>query len=264
MARIKGASANSSFRSQSSDKLLQILECLANQSTPLRLQYISEILDMPQPTVLRYMNTLINQGYAYKDEQTLRYTLTWRICRLSHQVLSHTGLRDIAAPFLRNLSQRFQSGACLAAQQEDELIYLDIADNPVHVVSSLQRIGKNAPIHTTGSGKVLLAGLTDIQVERLVKRNGLERFAKNTITELPVLLEELGRIRENGYAMDDEECEEGIRCVSAPLFDYTDRLVAAISVFGVLDALDDRRIEQDIVPALLDAAQQISARLGNL
>lgn len=264
MPRKKGTTVNQSFSSQSSDKLLQILEFLAGQGQPLRLQDLSQALDMPQPTVLRYMNTLVGQGYAYKDEQTLRYTLTWKICRLSHQVTLHTGLRDIAAPFLRSLSQTFQSSACVVTRQEDELLYLDVADNPAHALGPLQHIGKKAPIHTTGSGKVLLAGMTDLQVERLAERRGLERFTPNTITEVPVLLSELGKIRKKGYALDDEECEVGIRCASAPLYDYTDQLVAAISVFGSIDALHDQRITQEVVPALLEASRQISERMGHV
>lgn len=240
------------------------MEFLAEQSEPLRLQDLSRALSMPQPTALRYMNTLVNQGYTYKDEQTLRYTLTWKVCRLSHRVTLHTGPRDIAAPFLRNLSQAFQCSACLVTQQNGELLYLDIADNAARAASSLQRIGKKAPIHTTGSGKVLLAGMTDLQVERLAERQGLDRFTKNTITQVPALLKEVVRIREMGYALDDEECEEGIRCVAAPLYDYTDGLVAAISVFGPVDVFTDEKIEQDIVPALAEAAGQISARMGHV
>lgn len=262
MTRTSGISSYNSFSSQSSDKLLQILEYLAGQSAPLRLQDIAAALEMQQPTVLRYMNSLINQGYAYKDERTLRYILTWRICRLSHQVLSHTGLRDIVSPYLRELSYSFNCGACVAMRQDDELFYLDVVDNPGSAMNSLQRIGKNAPIHTTGSGKVLMAGLTEQHVKRIEERKGLERLTRNTIVELPVLLEELDRVRKQGYAMDDEECEEGVRCVSVPLYDYTGQLVAAISIFGPIDNLEEQRIQKEILPALLDTAKQISVRLG--
>ena len=264
MPRKKGTVQQQSFSSQSSDKLLQIMEFLAEQNEPLRLQDLSVAIGMPQPTVLRYMNTLVNQGYVYKNEQTLRYTLTWKICRLSHQVILHTSLRDIANPFLRELSQTFQCSACLVTQQDDELLYLDIADSAAYAAGSLQRIGKKAPIHTTGSGKVLLAGMTDMQVERLAERRGLDSFTQNTITQVPALLAEIGRVRQLGYALDDEECEEGVRCVAAPLFDYTDRLVAAISVFGPLDNFTSQTIEQDVVPALTNAARQISARMGHI
>lgn len=261
--RRKKTSSYYSFSSKSSDKLLQILEYLSEQSIPLRLQDIAKALRMQQPTVLRYMNSLINQGYSYKDEQSLRYMLTWKICRLSHKVISHTGLRDIISPFLRELSYSFRCGTCVAMRQGDELLYLDVMANPVHTISSLQRIGKNAPIHTTGSGKVLLASLTDSYVEHLVERKGLERLTEKTIAKLSVLLDELDRIRKLGYAMDDEECEEGVRCVSVPLYDYTGKVVAAISAFGSLDILEEKRIKQEILPALLEAAEQISARLGH-
>ena len=263
MARKKSTDINNTkFSSQSSDKLLLILESMANQNFPVRLQDLSEQLGIPQPTVLRYLNTLVNQNYAYKDPYTLRYALTWRVCRLSHQVLAHSGLREIASPFLREMVHTFNGGACLVVQQDDELLYLDVIDHPVHALSSLQRIGKSAPMHTTSSGKVLLSGLPDSQVERIAERKGLMPLTAHTITELPKLLEQLHQIREVGYATDDEECEEGIRCVSVPLHDYTDQLVAAISVFGTVDNINDQVMKLELAPALLDVAQRISAHLG--
>ncbi len=262
MARVKPSEQNKGFNSQSSDKLLLLLEYLASQPTPPRLQDISEGLGIPQPTVLRYMNTLVNHGYVYREEQTLRYTMTWRICRLSHQVTSHAGIRDIAALIIRELSRRFESGACTATRQEDTLIYLDVANYPANSLNSLQHIGKGAPMHTTASGKVLLAAMSDAQIERYAVKNGLERLTRKTIVTLPALLSELREIRSAGYALDDEECEEGIRCVSAPLYDYTDKPAAAVSVFGKTEILSDQYIAEEIIPALLDAARAISRRLG--
>jgi len=264
MAKMKATELNNTkFSSQSSDRLLVILEYLASQSFPVRLQDISMELNIPQPTVLRYLNTLINQNYTYKDPYTLRYSLTWRVCRLSHQVMSHSGLREIVSPFLRELAQTFNGGACLVTQQDDGLLYLDVVDYPLHTLSTLQRIGKSAPMHTTGSGKILLAGLSDNQVERIIERTGLAPMTANTITELPVLLTQLQEIRKVGYAMDDEECEEGIRCVSAPLYDYTDTLIAAISVFGTVDNISDQCVEQELVPTIKSIAQRISSHLGH-
>ena len=117
-------------------------------------------------------------------------------------------------------------------------------------------------MHTTASGKIMLAAMSDAQVERYTARNGLERLTRRTIVTLPALLGELNSIRTAGFALDDEECEDGIRCVSAPLYDYTDKPAAAISVFGKAEALTDRLIADEITKALLNASEVISKRLG--
>ena len=258
-----GAERVSEFRSQSSDKLLQIMECMMESHLPVKLQDISERLEMPQPTTLRYLNTLLDQQYVYKDEETLRYALTWKICKFAHNVQLNSSIRDIVSPFMRELCYTLDVGACLAKEIDGELVYLDVIDRPGNTGQILQRIGKGAPIHSTGSGKVLLSGMAKSQVELIAETRGLGAFTEKTITALPALLAELEMIRSKGYALDDEECELGIRCASVPLYDYTENIVAALSVFGPVGEVDIERICNVFVPELKEMAAQISMRLGS-
>lgn len=253
---------NASTTSQSSDRLLQLLECLAEFRGPAKLQEIAAKLNMSQPTVLRYLNSLIQQNYVYKDFDTLRYALTWKICRLSSKATVNSGLRDLAEPFLRDLSNQFDVSSCLVICHEQDLVYIDVIDKSFPSSSSLQYIGKNAPMHTTGSGKVLLAAMSDTQIAGIVESKGLPKLTPKTIDSLEQLIAEIEVVRKQGFAMDNEECDVGIRCVSVPLHDYTSRVLAAMSAYGSVDKMTDEYVADEILPALKRAAELISVRLG--
>ena len=148
---------------QSSIKLLQIMECLAEQRTPMRVQDLAKKVNMTQATVLRYLYALQDAKYIYQDTETSRYALTWRVCRLSENLNSFLSLRNITTPFINSLANTLSLGVCLVVNQNDECMYLDCIDNPNS--PTLQRIGKKAPLHATGSGKVLLSQYTDLQLK---------------------------------------------------------------------------------------------------
>jgi len=99
-------------------------------------------------------------------------------------------------------------------------------------MKTMLRIGKNAPIHTTASGKVLLSSFSYRKVEEIIAEKGLERLTENTITTPEKLFGELALIRKRGYAVDDEECEIGHRCIAVPIYDYSGNVAGAISAFG--------------------------------
>lgn len=262
MPKQETGAKKSGFSSLSSDKLLQILECLAEYRAPAKLQDIADRLGMAQPTALRYLNSLIQLNYAYKDEETARYAITWKICRIGFMVTMNNSMRDVVSPFLRDLSHQVNLGTCLVAERDDELIYMDVVDRPSTAMQMMQHIGKNAPMHTTGSGKVLLANMPQQRITRFLHEKELVQITKKTITDPTLLIEQLRQVREQGYAIDDEECEDGIRCVSVPLWDYTGEVVAAISIFGTVEQVDLPYIKEELLPPLLETAKIISVRLG--
>ena len=248
--------------SLSSDKLLAILECVAESRVPMRLQDIAEKSSMSQPTVLRYLRTLQNANYVYQEEQTLRYGLTWKLCGLTENRDSHLGLRNIAGSFVSYLANTLQLGVCLVVGKENESIYLDCIDPVQAPHTPLQHIGKLAPLHTTASGKILLSTYTPIQLNNYIEGIGLKKYTDHTIIQPQHLMDELEKVRQQGYAIDDEECEPGLRCVSFPLYSYTGRVCAAISVFGPSDEMQDEDVLDTVFAELRSASQKISARLG--
>jgi DNA-binding IclR family transcriptional regulator len=258
----KGKQKSGESGNPSLDRLFRVLECLASNRIPNRLVDLSQKLQMPQSTVLRYVQSLCRQGYAYHDERTGRYALTWKICKLSDSVKGSLVLRSMASPFLNMLANTLNVGACLVVMDGDNTMYLDFVDNPSIAVNTMIRIGKSAPIHSSGSGKVLLSALSARRVNEIIDSNGLSPLTPYTITTKDHMFAELDKVRRCGWALDDEECEEGNRCISVPLYDYSGCVVAAISVFDATERLPDQRIEREILPELRKAAREISYRMG--
>lgn len=189
------------------------------------------------------------------------YGLTWRVCKLSENLNSMLSLRNLANPFINQLANTLSLGVCLVTDRNHECLYLDCIDNPRS--QTLQHIGKQAPLHVTGSGKLLLSQYTREEVEQYVSTAGLVKYTEYTITDPLVLEQELEKIRQRDFGMDQEECELGLHCISCPLRDYTGRIIAAVSVFGNVADMSGARMEKEIYPALRKASEALSIRLGH-
>ncbi len=257
MAQMKGTEAN-----LSSDKLLQIIEYMSARRLPMRLKDIADDLHISQPTVVRYLRTMCNQGYVYHDAHTGYYAMTWKICRLSSSLESNLVLRSMAGSLLSEFANRHNLGILLAVERDGMLVYLDLASAPHGSVNTMLRIGNDAPMHSTGSGKILLSAMTEARVNQILDQKGQIRLTDKTITDRQALKQELEKIRQQGYALDNEECEIGHRCVSVPLYDYTGTVVAAVSAFDSVERLTDAAIQDTALPALKKLSAEISFRMG--
>ncbi|MBO5339593.1 MAG: IclR family transcriptional regulator [Oscillospiraceae bacterium] len=257
MTNITGSEAN-----LSSDKLLRIIEYMAANHLPMRLKDIADNLNFSQPTVVRYLRTLCEQGYAYHDEHTGYYAMTWKICRLGSSLQSNLVLRSMAGSLLADFANQYNLGALLAVERDGRLVYLDLVGAPHGSVDTMLRIGKDAPMHSTASGKILLSSMTANRINQILEQDGLARLTSQTITSREALLQELEVIRQQGYALDNEECEPGHRCVSVPLYDYTGTVAAAISAFDSAERLTDDCILTAALPGLRKLAAKISFRMG--
>ena len=243
-------------------RLFRVMECMASFRVPARLIDIAKKLDMSQATVYRYVKMLCMMDYAYCDEQSGCYALTWKVCSMSSKVKTNLGLRSMASPYLNELANTLNVSACLVVMDGIKTSYLDYVENPESRIISPVRIGHNAPIHTTGSGKVLMSDMTRSEISRIIDPVGLIALTPKTITDKEKLFKEIEKVRKNGYAIDDEECEEGQRCVSIPLYDYTGSVAAAISIFDVVENMSFDRIKKELLPAMQKAAEAVSYRLG--
>ena len=257
MAKTKGAETN-----LSSDKLLRIIEYMAANHLPMRLKDISDNLQIAQPTVVRYLRTLCDQGYVYHDDHTGHYSMTWKICRLGDALHSNLVLRSMAGTLIAEFANRYNVGILLSVERNGALVYLDLVGAPHGSVDTMLRIGKDAPMHSTGSGKVLLSAMPRSRVDRILETTGLVQLTPYTITTREDLYAELDQVRIRGYALDNEECEIGHRCVSVPLYDYTGTVAAAISAFDSSDLLTDDHIFDRVLPGLRELAAKLSFRMG--
>lgn len=253
--------SNSSSNNQSGEKLLRLLEFMAAQNEPLRLINIANALDMNSSTVFRFLTTLCNTNYAAQDPETSKYYLTYKLCSLGQQVKNHQQLSKTVDPFLRELAKTVNETVCLAINQNDQVVYIDVIEAPGQIVKAMQRIGNIAPLHCTGIGKLLLTNYSDVQLDDLISKIGLYKFTDKTIITKDALLEELDAVRNRGFAYDNEECEIGTRCISLPIYDYTNKIIAGFSVTGPKIRLTDEFLEKWL-PYMTALSIKLSDLLG--
>lgn len=256
MEEVSGNQANKSV-----EKCLKILEFLAVQPEPVRLLDISKALKMNSSTVLRFLTSLMLTGYVAQESDSLRYYLTYRICYFANHVSQHMDLRQMARPYMQQLSDMFNESSCLAIEQEGDIVYIEVLERQVKMLRSMQRIGKIAPMHCTGIGKLLLLNKSEEEIDALIKEKGMVQFTENTFTTKVQLMEELKKVREQGYAYDNEECEIGARCVAFPIRDYRGMYVAGLSVTGPVSRMTDSMILTRIEAAKA-LCNDLSKKLG--
>ncbi len=256
MPSIPAATAN-----QSTDKALAIIELLSYSGQPLRLNEISSRLGFNNSTALRFLNSLESNGYIYKNPDTGRYSMTFKLCSLASYISSSTDMIGIASPPIRELSYDLGECVCLTISQDYSVVYVFVSDGPNHILQSTKRIGRVAPMHCTASGKVMLTDFTEVQIDEMIARKGLTKFTEHTITAKEQLLKELDEIRVKGFACDDEECDLGTRCIAFPIRDYTGHIVASLSVTGASGRMTDEYFAAHM-NRIRQTAASISERFG--
>lgn len=173
------------------------------------------------------------------------------------KVATNNSLSRTAAPYLRELANMSGASVCLSVERDMSVVYIDTYDSKDQILKSLNFIGKTAPMHCTGTGKLFLTNYNDEQLEHFAEKRGLSKNTVNTITTLEALKKELDLVRKNGFALDNEECELGARCVAVPIKDYTGRIVAGVSITGVVNYMTQELIDSRL-ESLTAAAESIS------
>lgn len=243
-------------------KALAILEYLAAAEAPRDLGVISRALGIHKSTVYRFLSTLESFGYIKQDEETGRYSLGSRVVWLASKFLDSLDIRVLARPLLEGLVETTRETVHLAILDDFEVVYIDKVDG-LQPVKMASRVGYRMPAHSTGLGKALLAHLDESQWSVYVNRKGLARFTPNTISEPEMFYHHLREIRERGFAVDNCENEDGIRCVAVPVRDHTGKIVAAISISGWILTMTPDRLE-GLADLAKKTAQAISERLGGM
>ncbi|MFP7478923.1 IclR family transcriptional regulator [Terribacillus saccharophilus] len=247
---------------QAVDRALTIVELLKNNPSGIGVTELSHHMDLSKSTVHRLLTSLLTKGYVIKDNMTEQYKLGLKFVEMSAVVLEGIDLRQAAADMLRALADEFNETVHLAIPDQGEVVYIDKIDSN-ETIRMISRIGKRAPLHCTGIGKILLAHMDTEEVEAIIRVRGLRRFTEYTITSESNLMNALAEIKEKGYSLDEQEHELGIRCAAVPIFDNSTAIAAGISISGPVDRMTDAKIQQ-IIPVLQQNAQEISRRLGYL
>lgn len=245
---------------QSIVRALTLLEALGDSRGEVGIAELSKRVGLHVSTTHRLLATLVARGYARQSPETGRYALGAKTLHLAESYLSQMDLRRIVRPILEQLSRETGETANLVILDDREALYLDKAEGP-QSLRIFSRIGRRAPLHCTAVGKVLLAFRSAADLDALVGRGPLERLTPHTITSVSQLRRELEKVRQEGFALDREECEEGACCIAAPVRNALSETIAAVGISGPALRLHPRRI-QELVPHVVRAGRQISAQLG--
>lgn len=245
--------------SSSVERLLSILEFIANQPNVVSLATVSKELNIPKTTALRLLEKLVARGYLEYEKQTEEYSIGLASILLSMTALTKIEIVETSIPYLKELSAVTQETSFLGVYNEGEIVYLYKSEGTQSIVMSSQ-LGSRRPVHCTGLGKAILSGFSIEQVTRVLKEKGMVKMTNNTITTIEDYLKELNKVRLNGYAMDSEELEEGLGCYASPIYNYTGKAVGAICVSGPIHRVIENK--DMLIEKLKTAAGQISRRMG--
>ena len=248
-------------KNQSLKKALDILEVMVDLTAPARLQDIAQKADMSPSTVLRFLNTFIDFGYAKQDPDTSLYYLTLKLADLGNRNRINYPFQGSLRKYIKDIATHFNESSSLCIEDNMQMVYIATEEGPAHMLQTLSRIGRIAPMHSTGVGKIFLTQYSDTKLDELVKKRGLTKLTEKTITSLPELKAEIDKVRKQGYAFDEEECEIGVRCVAVPIKEYSGKIVAAMSISAPITRLTYERTNE-IIKYLLDLSAQASAELG--
>lgn len=245
---------------QSVDRALQILEVFSEKRKELGVTEIANILDIHKSTVFGLLATLENRGYLEQNPESGKYRLGLKLFELGNLVQAGMDLRETAAPIISRLVEEYGETVHLVICEKGEVVYIDKKESDDSAFRILSYVGRRLPMYCTGVGKCLLAYLPEETVN-LVLEKELVPFTPNTITDPEKLRAELQEIKSKGYAFDFEEIEMGLRCVAAPIKNHKGEVIAAISLSGPSIRMDDKRMQELVVP-VKESALEISRKLG--
>ncbi len=248
------------YRIQSIERAVAILNAFSQEEPELGVTELAERLGLHKSTVHRFIVNLEAAGLVERNPRNARYRLGLRIFELGGLVMQQMNLWDEALPFLEGLVRDTGETGHLAVLDGGEAIYIERVEarRALRVPSA---IGRGYPAHATNLGKVLLADRPADEVARIVAERGLAAYTPHTITDPEALAVELERIRRQGYAVDNEEYDEGLRCIGAPIHDHSGHVVAALGIGGPVTRITPARVGE-LAELVMTAARGLSRRLG--
>lgn len=237
------------------DRLVRLLDTIAESETPASLKMLSAETQLHPSTAFRILAAVQQHGFVERDAAG-RYRLGAKFLQLGAEIHDRMDICEAARPTLESLRAKLRETVNLAVREGDQVIYVERA-----LGSNMMRvelvIGSRAPLHVTAVGKLLLSNDGDQAGINYAKHRGLVAFTPNSITDPSKLTRELKRIKQKGYALDNEEAEIGVGCIAVGVHDASGDVVAAMSVSAPIE-----RRQKEWIPLLRQAAEKLSKHLG--
>ena len=245
---------------QSVDRALSILEVLSDYNGGLGITEISNKVGLHKSTVHRLLGTLAYKGYVVQENETNKYKVTLKLFELGNKKVESMDILAISKSYAKELMKKVNEVVHFVIREGNNIVYIDKveADNTIRMAST---IGRRSPLYCTSVGKAILAQLPDEEVKEIWNSSKIEKLTESTITDLKDMKKELEKVRQKGYAVDNEENEPGVRCIGAPVFNRFGKVEGAISISGPTIRVTEDVVER-FAKEVVKYASLISKELG--
>lgn len=256
---MRDSAPQGTYKVQALDRAFAVLDLLGESETPLGLAQVAASLQLHKSTAHRFLMVL-ERHHMVERTSGGKFRLGLRLFDYGNRAIEQYDLRERAQPHLRRLVSETEETAHLCILEQARVIYIDKIE-PARSVRMITRIGASNSVHCTSVGKAMLAFLPEEKIAEVIRRTRFERHTTRTITNADALRAEIEKTRRRGYAVDDEELEEGLRCIAVPLLDAQRYPVAAISVSGPSFRVTAQKLPS-IANHLLQCVRSISLDMG--
>ena len=245
---------------QSAERIFQVMEMLAEHGE-MGLMEISAALGLHKSTVHRLLMSLVYMGYARQDESTQKYMLSYKIVSMAGRMLDRMDILQVAKPYMEHLSNLSGEAVHLVQREGNNILYIYKIEAKVGTIRMVSHVGMVHPMYCSGVGKAIMATLPENEVKQIWNESIIEKKTAHTITDYEDMKKVLDDVRKNGYALDDEENEEGVRCIAASLFDYHSEVKYAFSISGPSSRMTRERVDELSVD-VKKVQEELSRELG--
>jgi IclR family transcriptional regulator, KDG regulon repressor len=241
-------------------RAVNILECFL-ENERLTFKEICRKTNLSNGTVYRILETLIDKNFVSRDSKTEKYLIGKGIFVLGNLALKNYEFEKIAHPVLEELVTNTKETANASIFYDNSIIFIDSVDSPYSIKMNV-KIGHKTNINSSASGKAILAYFTEDKIDEVLEYANLPKLTINSITDKELFKKELNEVKINGYALDNEEEEIGLKCVAGPVFNYEGKIEGAISISGLASRVDPSLNE--FIAAIKEACSEVSLKMGYL
>jgi IclR family transcriptional regulator, KDG regulon repressor len=246
---------------QSLERALTLLNKLSEYPDGIQITRLSEQVGLTKSTIHRLLATLSSMNYVVKDEETDKYKLGLQVLFLSRNLLNNSDIVAVSKPFLEKLSQEVNETVHLCIEDRGEVVYIDKIES-TQTIRMYSRVGSRAPMYCTGVGKILLSDKNPDVFEEIVSKINFIPKTPSTITSKEQFIEEIEKVKSQGYALDNAENEIVLRCIAAPIFDHKGKIIASFSISGPSNRVTLELINDSLIEKMKQYSIAISRNLG--
>lgn len=246
---------------QSLERALMLLNTISEYPDGIQIARLSEKVGLSKSTIHRLLSTLLNMNYVAKVEETDKYKLGYQVVYLSRNMINNLDIINISKIHLEHLSNNVNETVHLCIEDNGEVLYVDKIESN-QTIRMFSRIGHRSPMYCTGVGKILLSGMSEDKYNKIAQNTIYTSKTAKTIQSKQELDEEIELVKKHGYALDNIENEEGIRCIAAPIRDFQGRIIASFSISGPTSRMTMERVNDELIDKVKETALNISQQYG--